>query len=630
MYDNELLYSILARFHLFSGNTSTKDTLINLFGNVNVCATVDLPSHLKQLCKYISNQAYTPEYFIEKHTLFPYYRPFLPSDRVEKIVNNMIGSNGKGIHMQAGIMASKIKIPSFLRYCPVCFLESSRINGIAYWNRLHQLPGVLICLRHNTLLLDSSIPFSIKTNKHEFCTLNELTSSATSIQYSENIYNKSLLENLKKVTEQSSWLLKHNLQPVDHRQLKSFYTNKLKEKGLVTISNRIRFQELIPAFIRFYSPDFLEIMGSSISVGMEDTWLHKILRNSHVFSHPLRHLLLLLYLDEHVEILKDLSVPNSVHYFGDGPWPCLNKTANHYEQLVVTECLITRGNKKGKVVGSFKCSCGFIYTRQGPDNSVQNQYKIGTIKEFGEIWEQKLLELSKDSALSQREIARRMGVDSKTIKRYVGKIKSQSIEPVCSEKRTNQPDEKLMQYRTRWLIHIEDYLGESRTELRSRLPAVYTWLYRHDKEWLFKNLPIIQRKVRQGIKMRVDWKKRDEDLAALIMIAIQEILSIENRPIRITLNRVGIKINQLGRLKRNRGRLPKCNEILNKYLETIHEFQIRRIRIAVKRIGKQDDNIAVWRVIRAAGLKSKDVLVHREIIIREIERIQDIPLIKNY
>ena len=45
-YPDELLYSVLARYHVRSGNTSRKMTTEELFGKRTIIAVWDLPSNL--------------------------------------------------------------------------------------------------------------------------------------------------------------------------------------------------------------------------------------------------------------------------------------------------------------------------------------------------------------------------------------------------------------------------------------------------------------------------------------------------------------------------------------------------------------------------------------------------------
>ncbi|MBV7508768.1 hypothetical protein KW850_26495 [Bacillus sp. sid0103] len=51
---------------------------------------------------------------------------------------------------------------------------------------------------------------------------------------------------------------------------------------------------------------------------------------------------------------------------------------------VLTSCVITRDYKTGLPVGTFTCSCGFVFSRKGPDKTNEDRYKIGRIKELGD------------------------------------------------------------------------------------------------------------------------------------------------------------------------------------------------------------------------------------------------------
>lgn len=50
-YPDELLYSVLARFHRHTCSVSPKRTMDDLFGNRDARATVDLPGHLGSLSR---------------------------------------------------------------------------------------------------------------------------------------------------------------------------------------------------------------------------------------------------------------------------------------------------------------------------------------------------------------------------------------------------------------------------------------------------------------------------------------------------------------------------------------------------------------------------------------------------
>ena len=51
-------------------------------------------------------------------------------------------------------------------------------------------------------------------------------------------------------------------------------------------------------------------------------------------------------------------------------------------------------------IGTFNCSCGFIYARKGPDKLVDDLYRIGRIKAFGGVWKGKLKEINDEKDIA--------------------------------------------------------------------------------------------------------------------------------------------------------------------------------------------------------------------------------------
>ncbi|WP_213431527.1 MULTISPECIES: TniQ family protein [Paenibacillus] len=85
-FPDELLYSILARYHVYSGNESCKKTMRDLFGSATVCAVTDLPCHLQKLSDRIPGRAIDATELLWKHTFFAYYAPFMNKERLKAIL----------------------------------------------------------------------------------------------------------------------------------------------------------------------------------------------------------------------------------------------------------------------------------------------------------------------------------------------------------------------------------------------------------------------------------------------------------------------------------------------------------------------------------------------------------------
>src|SRR5699024_10081418 len=160
---------------------------------------------------------------------------------------------------------------------------------------------------------------------------------------------------------------------------------------------------IIAVFLVITPKELLEKYKSNLNVQNEHKWLKVLTRTETRHVHPLRHLFFLYFLGKDVEEL--FRVREDLGPFGKGPWTCLNKAADHYKQLVISNVKITRDFKTTAPIGTFECSCGYIYARKGPDKSSEDKYHIGRVKVFGATWMDKLLVLASNKNLSIREMA---------------------------------------------------------------------------------------------------------------------------------------------------------------------------------------------------------------------------------
>ena len=122
------------------------------------------------------------------------------------------------------------------------------------------------------------------------------------------------------------------------------------------------------------------------------------------------------------------------------------------------------------------------------------------------------------------------------------------------------------------------------------------FLYRHDKEWLMKHLPIKQKL--ESTKT-VDWNKRDREYVAKIKMLYKELLAKE-RPIRITVSAIGKRLGILANLERHVDKLSQTKELLEEITESVEQFQIRRCCKVIDQMITMDEPVILWKVQRIA------------------------------
>lgn len=603
-YPDEILYSILARYHIRSGNTGIKLTMQELFNSNDAIATADLPCNLAALAANLSLiSQISVEELIQHHTLYPFYAPFLPQKRSRQILEAMHSEDGGGIHSRVGIRASMVTAPRYFRFCPQCSQHDQKTYGELYWHRIHQVPGVLVCPHHAEVLQDSTIPIQ-GLNRHEYVAADRDTCPLTQ---PAQLFKPKTLNLLHLLAQDACFLLENELPPRDLNWFRQQYTTHLIDRKLATATGRVHQREFLGQFSQFYGQDFLEILDSRVHFQDDQNWLSSLVRKHRKTFYPIRHLLMLRFLG--VSVADFFQGDRGYKPFGAGPWLCLNAAAEHYLKPVITRLEISVCCDTKKPVGTFSCSCGFIYCRTGPDQTEADTHRMGKIKAVGSVWRQKLRQLVEVEQLGLRETARRLQVDPKTINRYVERFGltpkwrsqtehgSDSTDLPCS-----QLDERhalRAKHRSTWSTLQTQHPQVSKTALRRLAPATHIWLYRHDQEWLNQHSPPVQKPV--YINKRVDWQERDEQTLTQVQKAVQELLAAE-KPIRITVSRVAKVIGQLALIEQHLDQMPQTKAYLDLVTESIEDFQIRRVRWAAEMLDRRGEGVECWRVVRMAGL----------------------------
>lgn len=150
VYPDELIYSVLARYHLHSGYLYYKDTEQDLFrskqGRVDKEFVKQLrPEIVEQLTKNI-----TMEELLEKHTMYPFYGRFIDGNRRNKAFEALMSMEGDFSKLFCVPQLRKGE-QRYMRYCPLCVRNDRKQYGETYWHRLHQMRNVNLCAVHGAV-----------------------------------------------------------------------------------------------------------------------------------------------------------------------------------------------------------------------------------------------------------------------------------------------------------------------------------------------------------------------------------------------------------------------------------------------------------------------------------------------
>jgi len=597
-YPDELLYSTFARYHFYSGNIDLKDTLTELFGKNSVIPSFEMGNYLQFLCNQLGKE-YTPKSLLQEHTIFPYYSPFLPENRKVGIIKDIVGGDGKGVYTQIGIIAGSICNKDAIYYCPVCAREDITKFGEPYIHREHQLQGILICPHHGCYLKKYTIGFQDRS-RIQYIRLEEVLLDLSDFC----LYQDKHFDKLLRIAKSAYYLMTHNLSKISKADILQHYKNLLYERDLATSKLRVRQEELHEMIVNYYGTELLDKLESGIDENDEYNWLRVATRDVARTVHPLRHILLILFLAGDMDTFFQ-GIRKKYNPFGTGPWPCLNSGSEHYHQDVITNVVITPDSETRKPVGTFTCECGYSYSRKGPDQSDRDRYHKGRVKAFGHIWKSKLKQLLTEKKLSYRKMALYMGCDVKTIQKFESIFTEKTIYQEKVEQVQGQTDKKMHEASKITLLNfILEQQQLSRTAIRQLCQKEYAFLYRYDREWLFGVLPSIKSK--GGSKGYIDWNKRDQDLLLMLHKARLELLNDEGKPIRISKSSLGRKIGKLSLLEKHLDKLPSCNDFITKVLETTQQIQLRRCQQIIMNMQQEGLPLIEWKVWRQAGITQED------------------------
>jgi hypothetical protein len=619
-YPDELLYSICARYSSRVQYGQVKSVTSELFGTKCATAVIELPCYLDHFISVLpSGHKYTVEQLIDNHTLLRFYSPFLTEERVKRLLDSITGLNDFPIYSCLTLYRSGIESPEWLRFCPKCASEDLENFGELYWHRLHQIPGVFVCPKHQLFLEISNVQVR---NRHQPALFVPASEAIKIVPYSFIDLSNNTHKQMTQIANDAFWLLNQYKLVPGYNFLRDKYMINLLDRQLASWNNTVNITALAREFLNYYSDDLLNKLSCSIGGNKDTNWLINLIRNlgKNAANHPIHHLLLIQFLgltasdffqnDYSTSILKP---------FGDGPWPCLDPTSEHFRQLTINKYSITCENSAKKPIGKFRCACGFSYSRTAPDSSYNDKLSYFRCTPDSQSWETALRTFWADSSLSLCEIGRRLGVTGRTIKehavklglefprtgpRHQSKLTNHNLHFDTKKKKTFQ--EKQEQLRASWLEILEKHPQATQVFLKQKLHSVYSWLYKRDYQWFEAHLPP---RNQGGARTLIDWSKRDQELSQAVSSAVTLIKNAPGRPERITIKAICAAINRPDLLnKKMRNKLPSTSKVMSVNIESYKDFAIRRLKWATESFQLLMVCPKRYQLLRRAGLASSTIL----------------------
>ncbi|MES1938579.1 TnsD family Tn7-like transposition protein, partial [Salinisphaera hydrothermalis] len=312
-FPDETIFSLASRFHRLSGHARAEDTSRLLFGLRQRGAIHDFTPGLAEFARRTHERFGTAETIALERTLLGLYLPFKSEALARYAIDRLACDSLGSLKYKLGLLTSRFGASHPLKACDDCMALDVQAHGVAYWHRTHQWPGVWFCPAHHTRLRTAGEKIA-SVHRFQFVLPDEAT------WLDGKAASPDALKQAPVVRAQGIALARAICEfetsngpgAFSPESLSAVYRSALIERGLASTSGRLRLKPLGEQLCRFvaplrYMPDLQALPASP-----EQTLVQfaRVLRGRSE-THPIRHILLMLWLFESMGTFMDAVVARS-------------------------------------------------------------------------------------------------------------------------------------------------------------------------------------------------------------------------------------------------------------------------------------------------------------------------------
>ncbi|WP_299537215.1 TnsD family Tn7-like transposition protein [uncultured Herbaspirillum sp.] len=579
LHKDELLYSWVGRLALFNAVHDPRALMCMLFGSRNALLSIDLPCRLLELVKALSERLpyASVDELIEQGTLFPFHRPFLGIDRSEQAVQKILHGGGD-LKVGLGIVANRFGAAGSLRFCSACMASEVNTWGYSIWHRSHNLPGVEVCTRHSVDLVVCSSPG--RHSHKSAISMPPVMAENRSRQFSSRAKIR--------FARLCETVLLAGLPALDCRLRASLYCAKAASIGYANSGGKLDFgalaRDIAERYDGFDGFVFEERIWATSANPMR--WLGDLFLRPERSLHPICHVLLIDQLWSSIGNYKDAALGAQAGVTDHSPG-CTRSSESKKKRPQFSEAILDT---------KWSCRAAAELSGLAITTVVQRRLKEGvSVSLRPKILTPGMRSLIQGELLAGRkaeEISEKMTVSPTSVYRIRSLMK-----PALEERRSAVFGRKRIHCRKEWIAAVD--ASNSVTAARLKNSAIYSWLYRNDREWLhLVNCP--RRRMRHN-QSPVDWARRDQNLCDGAKRYVMSQLFKKCRA-RLSLTSLMRPFNET-MIRSNREKLPMFWLFVRRFEESVLQYQKLRIGQAVRTLKEECLPIDHWRVQRLAAIK---------------------------
>nr|WP_085706604.1 TnsD family Tn7-like transposition protein [Pseudomonas sp. B35(2017)] len=543
-FSDETLHSMLSRYARLCGVRSFKAAFAGVRSPAAFSQSVAFPSHLADLVEALPcGTGLSVAEVIKRHTLLPYYSPFVSQDQVDQ-AHALMAGDGTGLMLKLGVNASRLEFACRTRYCPECVAQDQVQVGVAYWHRVHMLPGVLVCPHHGTLL---------NVVDHRWFSRN---SRQLNLPGDDSVQEHSIplhvpllcLPALHDIALRSLLVLESEVHALSTCKVRSTLLQGAVEHDLTSKPRRLHLRRLaqhMAAFCRTLPNTWEYSVLSEAREGVPATWVTKLLRKPRDSHHPLKYILLASALRVDMESVlgkKTLSEP----------------------QIAPPITVVSQ-----------------------PPKCAPRTFAIEGLDCISmAVWKHAL------AGADARKIASVLGISLVHVYRTIRGVEGGP--DAWKEARF------LSQLREKRMVFDAEYRWQKAHDCRG-----YAWLYRCDRPWLTECIAKRAADHANRADSADMFAVLDVRLAKQVGQCARSLRSLPGKPVRISRTRIGRELHVLSRFEKQLSKLPLCAAALIEFCESLEEFHNRRLWWARQKLRSEGKTISQSSLYRTASIRRR-------------------------
>ncbi len=581
-FPDETLHSLLSRYCRLTGFASVRQAFNNVEHSYAFTRNTSLPCHLKESERLLNPvTGLDANALISRHTLLPYFQPFMSSEQLAMTRRQMESRNGQGLKMRLGLIASSLERYVRVRFCTACLEEDDQRHGQSYWHRVHQLPGVWICPHHvQRLLIVEPAWLRDKATRCFLPTDDELQAHTLALKVSA--LQRNALHRLAAL----SWSVLHrDSAPLQPDMVQQNLLRGAQVRALVSSNGRLRLTPLAEMLAIYFKAlpstgEFSRLCPASAK--QAPSWILKLLRKPRGAHHPLRYLVLADALGlsfDHLTVRRSVSFVPTVGSIAN---TATGGTGGLMETL---EEMYTEGRSLRQIAAVTSVSVSTLHVHAVQLGlSVRSRPSILLPGLKAQIRDQVI------AGKSFAEVATDCGVSLTSVYRVLRM--ETGLKDMLSGLRVERDRENR---RTRFIMERE-------RNTTAQACTDYAWLYRNDRDWLKEKLHRIGRIARKRTAA-VDWARLDKELSRRIRECARSLRARPGKPLRISVSRIGRELNSSTLFEKKLPKLPRCSMELKASCESKDQFHHRRLEWAAKELRARKASFGAATLLRFAAIR---------------------------